>query len=114
MKAESVIQRAVRQRLAIRGYEAVAVPNGSHLAGDKIARIKQIAAMKADGLKPGFPDLIVIGRGRVGFMEIKTPKGVMSQAQRNCRAWLEKDGQKFAVVYDAGEVDQVLLQWGWP
>lgn len=115
MKQESVIQRQVRQYLAMRGYEAVAVPNGAHLAGDRVARFKQNAAMKADGMKPGFPDLIVLGKGgRTGFIEIKTPKGSMSQAQKNCRAELERDCHKYALVRDVGEVEQVLLQWGWP
>lgn len=115
MKPESVIQRAVRQRLALRGYKAVAVPNGAHLAGDKLSRLKQVAAMKADGMKPGFPDLIVLGKnGLVGFIEVKTPKGSVSLAQRDCRAELERDCHKYAIVRDAAEVDQVLLQWGWP
>ena len=115
MKPESQIQRQVRQYLAKRGYDAVAVPNGAHLAGDRMARIRQVASMKADGMKPGFPDLVILGRdSRVGFMEIKTPKGVLTQEQRNCRAELERDGHKYALVRSVEDAQAALVAWGWP
>ena len=50
MKPESVIQIAVRQQLKAYGFESVAVPNGSVLAGNPAARARQTNAMKRDGM----------------------------------------------------------------
>jgi len=113
MKPESVIQRAVIKRLSALGYIAASVPNGSHLAGDKMARVRQMASMKADGLMPGFPDLVVIGKGRVGFMEVKTDVGKLSPAQNMARKILEDKGQRWACVRSQDEAVDALKQWGW-
>lgn len=114
MKPESVIQRDVRKYLTKLGLTSVAVPNGSHLAGDKLARIKQVAAMKADGMLPGFPDLMVLGsHGRTGYLEVKTPKGTVSQAQANVKVMLERMGHKVAVVRSVDDTREALKTWGW-
>lgn len=114
MKPESQVQRDVRKYLTKLGLTSVSVPNGSHLAGDKLARIKQTAAMKADGMLPGFPDLIVLGsNGRCGYLEIKTPKGVVSQAQRNVQSMLDRMGHNVAVVRGVDDTRDALTIWGW-
>jgi CheY-like chemotaxis protein len=113
MKPESIVQRAVIKRLNALGYVAASVPNGSVLAGDRLARVRQMASMKADGLMVGFPDLIVIGKGRVGFMEVKTPEGKISPAQNMVRKILEDKGQPWACVRSQDEVVDALKQWGW-
>lgn len=114
MKPESKVQREVRTYLTKLGLTSVSVPNGSHLAGDRLARIKQIAAMKADGMLPGFPDLIVLGsHGRTGYLEVKTPKGTVSQAQQNVRSMLERMGHNVDVVRSVDDTREALKKWGW-
>jgi VRR-NUC domain len=114
MKPESIVQREVRKYLTVLGLTSVAVPNGSHLAGDKLARIKQTAAMKADGMLPGFPDLIVLGsHGRTGYLEVKSPKGRLSQAQQNVTKMLDRMGHQVAVVRSVDETRDALKAWGW-
>ena len=50
-------------------------PNGAHLAGSPTARFKQMGAMRGDGLKPGFPDLICLWPVAKGcFIEVKREK----------------------------------------
>lgn len=50
-------------------------PGGAHLAGSSTARFKQMGALKGDGLKPGFPDLICLwSRARGAFIEVKREK----------------------------------------
>lgn len=60
-----------------------AIPNGAHLAGNATARFKQMGAMKGDGLKVGFPDLLFLWRpGKGCCIETKRPKtGRLSEAQ---------------------------------
>jgi hypothetical protein len=49
-------------------------PGGAHLAGNNTSRFKQMGALKGDGLRPGFPDLICLWKGGIAFMEVKRPK----------------------------------------
>ena len=115
MKPESIIQRAVLRYLFARNVVCVAVPNGSHLAGDKAARIRQMAAMKADGLLVGFPDMILFHPviASTAFVEIKTPQGRLSKEQKGCIDWLAGLGHKVAVIRSVDDMAEALREWGW-
>jgi hypothetical protein len=79
-------------------------------------RRSAIGQMQAvgDGLMPGFPDLILIGTaGRTGFMEVKGPKGVLSDIQRVRINMLHQRGHLVAVVRDQDYAEAVVRQWGW-
>lgn len=113
---ESAIQQQVRSYLAALAIDAVAVPNGSVLAGDKVARAKQMAKLKKTGLMPGFADLILFDRRvrRVSFLEVKSKNGTVSPAQEAFAAlatgvW----GFPYAVVRSVEDVAAVLREWGW-
>jgi hypothetical protein len=71
-----------------------AVPNGGRR--DKVTG----ARLKAEGVRPGVPDLILL-KQRHGYgallIEMKTPKGVLSQLQRIWRDHITKDGYKHVV-----------------
>ncbi|MGB2246172.1 MAG: VRR-NUC domain-containing protein [Alcanivorax sediminis] len=74
---KAVIQWFNVQHKTMKG-RLVAVPNGAHLAGSKAQRAAKITRMKAEGLSPGFPDLLLpVARG--GFhglaIEMKRVKG---------------------------------------
>jgi len=91
------------------------VPNGSHLSGNEAARCRQMGALKGDGLKVGFPDLIAIWSGGVGFLEVKRPKsGRLSIHQELMHADLRAMGHNVAVVISATEAQDALLAWGAP
>ncbi len=114
MRPETAIQRAVRDELAKAGFETVHVPNGAVLGGDAKCRAIQMKALKADGLRVGFPDLLVYGPGaRIGHIEVKTPSGTIQDTQHECRAWLEGLGHKYAICRDKSEVRSILIEWGW-
>ncbi len=114
MRAESIVQRAIRAQLKALGFDSVHVPNGSVLAGDKIRRARQMIALKADGLMPGFPDLIVFANdGRVGFVEVKQEGAYQQPNQKACQAWLESLGHDYAVCRSAQDASDTLREWGW-
>lgn len=114
MREETLIQRDVRKYLAGRGYVSVHVPNGATLSGDRQSRARQMANLKRDGLMVGFPDLMVFNtRGAVGFMEVKTPTGKLSQNQSQVQSWMERDGFKYAVVRSKDDARETIKAWGW-
>lgn len=113
--AEKHVQSSVRNYLAARGIEAVAVPNGSVLAGDAKARGMQMNALKRAGLKVGFPDLILFSKtGNIGFVEIKDEGAKFNNDnQIACRDWLVSLGHPHAVVRSIEDMTETLAEWKW-
>lgn len=66
-----------------------AIPNGFISGGDA----KYISYMKAEGLTPGSPDLVVLpGNGLVIFVEMKKEKGGrLSEAQKNFQQFFDNN-----------------------
>ena len=111
---ESELQQAIVKHLGSRGYHVVHVPNGSKLPGSGEQRMRTGARLKREGLKAGFPDLIVYGHsGRVGHIEVKAPKGRVSPAQEAVAAWLTAWGHNYALCRSIDDVTAALEQWGW-
>lgn len=114
--AERPVQRGAIRLLAMHGIEAAHVPNGAHLAGDKLARIKQMAALRADGLRPGFPDLIVFGKRptEIGFIEVKREIGNdLDPDQVDWRDLLRARGWPWAMIRQPEEALAAVRKWGW-
>jgi hypothetical protein len=113
---ERPVQRGAIRLLTMRGYECVHVPNGAHLSGGRLARIKQMAALKADGLRVGFPDLVVFGKRPllVGFMECKREQGgVVSDEQYEWRDRLQLLGFPWALINQPEAALAAVKEWGW-
>lgn len=115
--SEASIQQQVRTYLAAAGIDAVHVPNGTHLAGDRVARAKQSNALKKAGVLPGMADLILFDRRfirRVGFLEVKSDKGRLSPAQEAFAELCEGIWHlPYAVVRSVADANAALIQWGW-
>jgi hypothetical protein len=58
---------------------------------------------------PGFPDLAIIGYGRVHLWELKTPQGRLSAHQKAFHARASERGYHVAVVRS---LDEALLFYG--
>jgi len=117
---ERELQRMVVQLLDVQGYLVAHVPNGIPLGADKITRAKIINAMKKDGLRPGFPDLIVFSRtGGVGVIELKRAglrgrkaEG-LSEDQTQWKEALTRRGINWARLDSVDDLDGILAGWGW-
>lgn len=114
MRPETRIQRDIRAYIERQGFKSVAVPNGAILSGDRTRRAIQMNSLKRDGLTVGFPDLIVFGPGRIGFIEVKVEGEYASDKQMEVEDWLTGwAGQRYAVCRSPDDVDETLKEWGW-
>ncbi len=96
------------------GFDTVHVPNGAVLGGDRVRRARQMNSLKADGLMPGFPDLLVYGAGgKIAHVEVKQEGTRQSATQKDCQAWLEQIGHRYAVLRSSEDVFETLNDWGW-
>ena len=112
--SERVVQRGIVKALRALGIIVAHVPNGSFLAGDLAARMRQSAALKADGVMPGWPDLLCVNRrGDLGLIEVKREGGVVSADQERVTALLVAHGVPVAFVCTIDEALAAVRAWGW-
>ena len=74
-----------------------AVPNGGARRG------REARKMQATGSVSGVADLCFFHRGRIYFLEVKTPAGKQSPAQKAFEATCKEDGTPYTVVTSVGE-----------
>ena len=114
MRPEALLQRKIRDHIAKLGLRTVACSNGAVLAGDGRARAIQMNTLKALGLTPGYPDLIVYGPdARIGHIECKIEGEKQEPKQIEVEAWLTAWGHKYAVCRSLADVDETFSKWGW-
>lgn len=77
-----------------------------------VATIPNQNAFGQHGLTKGLPDLIVIGPGIHGYIELKTETGKLTQPQRDFQALCASHGIRHAVTYGRDEPIAVLKEWG--
>jgi hypothetical protein len=97
-----------RMRIMAPGVCLVAVPNA--------AKRSQWAAQRAkrEGMATGFPDLMALAPGKVAFLEFKTAKGKLSEAQGEWLDRLHGMGFPCGVFRDAGSAVEFLRAEGFP
>jgi hypothetical protein len=79
----------------------VAAVKNEHQArsDDKLAVARFHAKRKAEGVRAGFPDMvIVLPAGRTFYIEVKAPKGVLSDAQRELHGRMREMGHLVLVA----------------
>lgn len=104
---ERAIQSAIRQRLILHGVVCIAIPNAARRSP------ALAAAMRAEGMMAGAPDLICVGDGgKVGWLEVKAAKGRTSDAQDDMHDLLRRKGHHVAVVRSQDEAVAALREWG--
>jgi VRR-NUC domain len=116
---ERQTQRAILGMIG-RSFPAVFVahvPNGAHLAGGDVSRFKQMGALKGDGLKKGFPDLIAYWNHGHALIEVKRPgfsPSQVSEDQSRIHQTLLEMGWRVAVVSSTQEAFEFLRERGAP
>ena len=75
------------------------------------------AKLKAMGVLPGVPDLILLGprtytTKHIYFLEFKLPGGKLSDAQEDFRVWAICRGSPYVVAYSQSEAFQAFNEWG--
>jgi hypothetical protein len=65
------------------------------------------------GVSAGVPDIIfVLPDGQTRWLELKTPAGRMSDAQKDWHDFLEQSGHRAAVTYSLEEAIKIVAFWG--
>ena len=109
-RPEHKIQAAIVALWKLRGKAGslvFAVPNGG--LRDPIVG----AYLKQEGVLPGVADLAVISpSGKMGWIEVKGPRGRLSDEQKWFGDYVRERGHAFAVVKDLGDAQIVLATWG--
>lgn len=82
----------------------LSIPNGG--LRDKMTAI----TMKATGLYKGAADLLVVFRGWVGFVELKTETGIQSPHQRQFEAHCIEAGIPYRLVRSLAEFQLLIAQ----
>jgi len=102
---EDTLQRSVVQYLRWSlppDAEFYAVPNGGQRHAREAARLVGL------GVRAGVPDLALLHAGRPLFIELKTPRGVVSSEQRQMHRKLDYCGGLVGVCRSLAEVEEWL------
>lgn len=95
---EDQLQRAIVDALRLRYPLAVI-----HHADATCRSVREGARRKRLGTLAGFPDLIVIHAGRIGFLEVKTLKGRLTKVQKELHGLLASNLASVFVVRSVPE-----------
>ena len=106
MTNEHEIQKAITDYLDLTRVCYFAVPNGGQ------RHVVVAKKLKAEGVKAGVPDLAIVHDGKYYGIEIKTPKGRLSDKQKTMITLLENNGASVGVVRDVPETIELLREWG--
>ena len=107
---EEQLHRSVAQYLNVALPDAACwttIPAGG---GGKIRG----AHLKAMGYRAGWPDIEIVWRSRVYYIELKAEKGAVRPNQKDCHADLLAAGAPVAVCRSIPAVEGTLQAWGFP
>lgn len=119
--SETASQQAVVQwfRAQFPRHTILAIPNGSHLAGDPKQRAIKMQRMKAEGLLPGAADLLLAVAFNHGgadwcaglWIEMKAHDGRTTKAQEEFGARMQRAGYQWAVCKGPDDAMSRILSY---
>lgn len=89
-------------------------PSGVALGGWGRERFIRGDHLKKMGLKPGVPDILIIYDGKAHWLELKSAKGGLSEAQYDTLDDLSAAGSWVCVVRTLAEAFRAIDAWGIP
>lgn len=105
-RLEEALQRAVAS------YLDVALPDEAewwHTPSQRGTRNRyEMGILKVLGVRPGIPDVLILYRGQLIGIELKTPKGRLTPAQKVMRDRLMQAGALVAVCRSVDDVQAFL------
>ena len=104
--SEHDIQKAITNYLDLKGVCYFAVPNGGH------RHMLVAKKLKAEGVKAGVPDLAIVHNGKYYGIEVKAPKGRLSENQKLMITLLENNGASVGIVRGIPDTAELLKEWG--
>lgn len=110
-------QDEARLQHAVMQYLAWALPPDAvahHSPGEGKRGVRARADLKRSGFQSGWPDVEVVHKGRVHFIELKIPKGQVSPAQRTMANKLKYCGAPVCLCRRLEDVYEVLVASGVP
>ena len=81
---EHRIQRQIVEYLLLNKVEVFAIPNGGH------RDVATAMVLKREGVRRGIADLVIFGKNKTYFIEVKTEKGKQSEYQKMFEAIVKK------------------------
>jgi VRR-NUC domain len=107
---EAALQRAVFEHIAYRkrpGWRFWSTPNAAKRS------LQMGAELKAQGMTAGVGDISIVSpSGRYHELELKTPTGRLSPAQRERQEELKASGVICATAYGLDAALAILVGWG--
>ena len=70
--------------------------------------------LKGMGLRAGVPDILIVHDGQAKWLELKSPRGVLSEAQRATHSALNATGCPVVICRSLDEVRGAVWAWGIP
>ena len=90
-----------------KSHRVIAIPNASRRTSSGRA------SNGVYGLTKGVPDLVIFGSGNAFFVEVKGPKGKLSDAQSEWGSWCAtKGGMPWCCARSVEDVRFALSHWG--
>lgn len=85
----------------------------THIPAGELRDARTAAKLKAMGLQPGWPDLLLLSPSGVAHcLEFKRKGGRLSEAQEAFRQWCVSQGVAFVVADTAAGALDALRRWG--
>lgn len=111
---EGPIQLAILKYLRTQ-YPSAAIhasPNSNTMKGQNVARL--IAKNKMMGMRPGWPDIEMIHKGRFIAFEVKAEGNKQQDNQKAVEADIDAAGGYYFVVRSIADVEEVMAEIGPP
>lgn len=109
---EGPIHRSILQWLRVQFPRAVIhhSPNETKWRSEKAMHV--VAKAKSLGTLPGFPDLVMLHEGGFYALEVKNPRGQLSDAQRAVGEAIQSAGGRWALVRSIDDAKIACSRWG--